>query len=67
MARARIRREAERKPIDKLHVRFRIAEGEMATVLGIWEVKAKDKVGIPVDFLKQWIGEERLPYGWMEA
>jgi hypothetical protein len=61
-ARARIRREAECKLVDNLHAR--IAVGEMATVLGIWEVKTKDKVGIPVDYLKQWIGEERLPIGW---
>ena len=61
-ARARIRREAECKPIDSLHAK--IAAGEIATVLGIWEVKTKDKVGIPVDYLKRWIEEERLPDGW---
>ena len=61
-ARARVRREAECKPIDKLHAK--IAVGEIATVLGIWKVKTKDKVGVPVDYLKRWIGEERLPDGW---
>ena len=62
VARARIRREAECKPIDGLHAE--IARGEMAIILGVWEVKSKDKVGIPVDYLKRWIGEERLPDGW---
>ena len=62
VARARIRREAECKPIDGLHAE--VGRGEMAIILGVWEVKTKDKVGIPVDYLKQWIKEERLPDGW---
>jgi hypothetical protein len=62
VARARIRREAECKPVDGLHAE--IARGEMAIILGVWEVKTKDKVGIPVDYLKRWIEEERLPDGW---
>jgi hypothetical protein len=62
VARARIRREAECKPIDGMHAE--IARGEMAIILGVWEVKTKDKVGIPVDYLKRWIAEERLPDGW---
>jgi hypothetical protein len=62
VARARIRREAECKPVDGVHAE--IARGEMAIILGVWEVKTKDKVGIPVDYFKRWIGEERLPDGW---
>ena len=62
VARARIRREAECKPLDGVHAE--IARGEMAIILGVWEVKTKNKVGIPVDYLKRWIGEERLPDGW---
>lgn len=62
VARARVRREAECGPIDALHQE--VARGEMAIILGVWEVKTKDKVGIPVDYLKRWIGEERLPDGW---
>jgi len=62
VARARVRREAECKPVDGLHAE--IARGEMAIILGVWEVKTDDKVGIPVDYFKQWIGEERLPDGW---
>ena len=62
VARARVRREAECGPVDGLHAE--IARGEMAIILGVWEVKTKDKVGIPVDYLKRWIREERLPDGW---
>ena len=62
VARARVRREAECNSIDGLHAE--IARGEMAIILGVWEVKTKDKVGIPVDYLQRWIGEERLPDGW---
>ena len=62
VARARIRREGDCKPVDDLHAE--IARGEMAIILGVWEVKTKNKVGIPVDYLKRWIKEERLPDGW---
>ena len=62
VARARVRREAECKPL--AFVQAEIARGEMAIILDLWEVKTKDKTGIPVDYFKQWIGEERLPDGW---
>ncbi|KAF8808281.1 Cloroperoxidase [Phlegmacium glaucopus] len=62
VARARVRREKQCKPLDGAHAE--IARGEMAIILGVWEVKTKDKVGIPVDYIKRWIGEERLPDGW---
>lgn len=62
VARARIRREAECKPVDALHAE--IARGEMAIILGVWEVKTKSKVGIPMEYFKRWIAEERLPDGW---
>lgn len=62
VARSRIRRETESRPLDGVH--SEIARGEMAIILGVWEVKTKNKVGIPVDYLKRWIGEERLPDGW---
>ncbi|KAF8166833.1 Chloroperoxidase, partial [Pholiota molesta] len=38
--------------------------GEMAIILGVWEVKGKAKAGIPVDWLRRWLTEERLPDGW---
>ena len=62
VARARVRREAECKPLDAVHAE--IARGEMAIILGVWEVKTEDKAGIPMDYFKQWIAEERLPDGW---
>jgi hypothetical protein len=62
VARARIRREGECNSVDALHAE--IARGEMAIILGVWEVKTKDKVGIPVNYFKLWIEEERLPDGW---
>jgi len=62
VARARIRREKQCRPVDSLHAE--VARGEMAIILGVWEVKTENKVGIPVDYLKRWIGEEKLPDGW---
>jgi len=62
VARARIRREKQCRPVDSLHAE--VARGEMAIILGVWEVKTKNKVGIPVDYIKRWIGEEKLPDGW---
>ncbi|KAF8972047.1 Chloroperoxidase [Flammula alnicola] len=62
IARARIRRECECKPIDSVHAE--IARGEMAIILGVWETKTKTKAGIPVDFYRRWISEERMPEGW---
>ena len=63
VARTRVRREAEcRGPLDVVH--SEIARGEMAIILGVWETRTENKVGIPVDYFKRWIGEERLPDGW---
>ena len=62
VARARIRREAECRPIDAVHAE--IARGEMAIILGVWETKSNKKTGIPVDHFRRWISEERLPDGW---
>lgn len=64
VARARIRREAETGPVDALHAQ--IARGEMAIIMAVWGTKAKDSdaSGIRVDWIKRWLGEERLPDGW---
>lgn len=62
VARARVRREAECRPIDAVHAE--IARGEMAIILGVWETKSDTKTGIPVDHFRRWISEERLPDGW---
>ncbi|EKM76068.1 hypothetical protein AGABI1DRAFT_79044 [Agaricus bisporus var. burnettii JB137-S8] len=62
VARSRVRREKLSKPLDPVHAE--IARGEMAIILGVWEQKSKDKVGVPVDWMKRWLGHERLPDGW---
>ncbi|KAG6826183.1 hypothetical protein H0H92_000808 [Tricholoma furcatifolium] len=70
VARARIRREKESKPLDAFHAE--VARGEMAIILGVLETrlsadKEKGKAeiaGIPVEWLREWIGHERLPEGW---
>ncbi len=62
IARARIRREKEAGPISKLQAR--IARGEMAIAFGVFATTVGDKLGIPADFLRTWILDERLPDGW---
>ncbi|KAH9483276.1 Putative sterigmatocystin biosynthesis peroxidase stcC [Psilocybe cubensis] len=62
VARARVRREAECRPIGS--VSAEIARGEMALVLGIWEKSTGIKTGVPVEYIRRWISEERLPEGW---
>jgi hypothetical protein len=62
VARARIRREKECRPINMLQAR--IARGEMAIILGVMAVTVGEKTGVPVDWLRTWIGEEKLPEGW---
>ena len=62
VARARIRREKECRAVPS--IRSKIARGEMAIILGVWEAKSKSKAGIPVEYMRSWIGHERLPEGW---
>jgi hypothetical protein len=62
VARARVRREAECRKPDAVHAE--IARGEMAIILGVWEKKTQGKAGIPAEWMKRWIGEERMPDGW---
>ncbi|KAF8638775.1 hypothetical protein AX17_001970 [Amanita inopinata Kibby_2008] len=62
IARSRVRREKECSPVDGLHAE--IARGEMAIVLGMWETKTKNNSGVPAEWLKQWMQEERLPEEW---
>jgi len=57
---ARVDREDQlEKPIDGLHAQ--IGQGEVATA---WLVMRDDSGKIPLDRLKQWWGEERLPDNW---
>jgi hypothetical protein len=62
VARSRVRREKLSKPLDPVHAE--LARGEMAIILGVWEQRSKDKVGVPMDWMRRWIGHERLPDGW---
>jgi len=62
IARARVRREREAGPLGMF--RARIARGEMGLTFGIFAMTLGDKMGIPADFLRTWIQDERLPDGW---
>jgi hypothetical protein len=62
VARARIRRQRDCGPVDNVHQE--IARGEMAIILGVWETATKDKLGVPTEWMRRWIGHERLPDGW---
>jgi hypothetical protein len=62
VARARIRREKGSPALDGLHAE--VARGEMAIILGIWETKVGNKVGVPVEWVREWLGQERLPSDW---
>jgi Peroxidase, family 2 len=62
VARARVRREKCSPALDGLHAE--IARGEMAIILGVWETKAGSNVGVPVEWMREWMGHERLPRDW---
>jgi len=62
VARARVSRESQSCGLDNLHAE--IARGEMAIVLGLFSRKSSGRTGIPVDMLRVWMSEERLPDGW---
>jgi Peroxidase, family 2 len=59
IAKARVLREAQSRPLDNLHAE--IARGEMAIVAGLFDSRNR---GIPVELLRTWVTEERLPVGW---
>jgi hypothetical protein len=62
VARARVWRESKCPGLDKLH--SEIARGEMAIVLGLFSSPDSAKPEIPVDLLRDWLSNERLPDGW---
>ncbi|KAI9453182.1 Cloroperoxidase [Russula earlei] len=62
VARARVWRESQCPGLNAFQAE--IARGEMAIALGIFGQRNSDKEGIPVDFLRTWLSEERLPDGW---
>jgi hypothetical protein len=58
-AQARVQREAASPPLDSLH--NTVAQGESAFMVLIF---GGDDGVVPVDSIKQWLGEERLPDGY---
>ncbi|KAJ7469779.1 Chloroperoxidase [Mycena galericulata] len=62
IVRTRIRREKLSKPLDAVHAE--IARGEMAIILGVWNQTVQGTEGIPLPWMRTWLGEERLPEGW---
>ena len=62
LARHRVWRESQCPALNRLH--SEIARGEMAIAFGLFTPPNADKQGIPVDVLRTWFSEERLPDGW---
>jgi len=62
IARARVRREKEAGPLNKMQAR--VARGEIAIAHKVFESTMGEKTGIPADLLRSWIGDERLPDWW---
>ncbi|KAI9441393.1 Cloroperoxidase [Lactarius indigo] len=63
VARARVERESQCPVLNNLHAE--IARGEMAIALGLFgQENADHQQGVPLDMLRQWLAEERLPEGW---
>lgn len=64
VARARVWRESQCPALNK--VQAEIARGEMAIALGLFSQPASDshRQGIPVELLRTWFSDERLPDGW---
>jgi Peroxidase, family 2 len=62
LARHRVWRESQCPALNSLH--SEIAKGEMAIAFGLFTPPGSEKQGIPVDMLRTWFTEERLPDGW---
>jgi hypothetical protein len=64
VARARVWRESQCPVLNRFQAE--IARGEMAIALGLFSQPESEthRQGIPVDMLRAWFSEERLPDGW---
>lgn len=63
VARARVERESQCPMLNC--VQAEVARGEMAIALDIFgQQENADKQGAPLDMLRRWFTEERLPEGW---
>jgi len=61
-ARIRIRREKECRPLSR--IQQRVARGELSLFLGAFSTTVGDKTGVPVELLRTWFQDERLPANW---
>jgi len=61
-ARIRIRREKECRPLSR--IQQRVGRGELSLVLGVFGTTVGDKTGVPVELLRTWIQDEKLPANW---
>jgi len=62
VARARVRREKASPPLDGVHAE--IARGEMAIALNMMRVPGEAGDGVPTEWMREWIRDERMPAGW---
>lgn len=62
LARIRVHREKISPPLDPMHAE--IARGEMAIALGLFGGLNGAQDGIPVEWLREWFRDERIPRGW---
>ena len=62
LARVRVQREKVSPPLDPMHAE--IARGEMAIALGLFGGLNGAQDGIPVEWLREWFRDERIPRGW---
>ncbi|KAH9965232.1 Cloroperoxidase [Russula dissimulans] len=62
VARARVWRQSQCPGLNGLQAE--IARGEMAIALGLFTQPGSDEEGIPIDLMRLWFSEERLPEGW---
>jgi len=62
VARARVWRESQCAGLNR--VQQEIARGEMAIAIGLFSQPDSNEEGIPIDLMRIWFSEERLPKGW---
>lgn len=61
VARARVNREKYSQPLDGVHAE--IARGEMGIALLMFAPEGSPPGAVPAEYLREWIGSERLPLG----
>jgi len=61
-ARARLRRENACRPINM--IRQEIARGEISLTITVLKITSNGKVGVPIEWIRSFIGHEKLPDNW---